>query len=222
MIPWNVAYQRLRENRDALMLFGRDLAKDEFTPQTRIRRFDSVNPALLSAAAATRNTGDAAATAANIATPTRNIVGSTPNEQLIDFPSGAVILGITSCAAVPQRTTAAFVYGPTGAPGNRDLFALDFRYVGEERIFAGNPIPEIIVDPDTPVNTAPPALADASSFGGDSGQVIPRELVVAPALGILIRVSSFLLPNAAPNQTPNMAVHVAFHCMVPVSPGQPN
>lgn len=110
----------------------------------------------------------------------------------VSFPAGAVILGITASCYQAQTTTGSYVYAPSFSPGRRDLFGLLFTYTGDEQI--------------TPGTT--PVAADAL-LGCGEGTIFPqREILIAPAQGLLVTVASL-----AP--APTLTVTVAFHAMVP-------
>lgn len=226
MISWAEAYRRsVAESGDFRLLFGRSYPIDEFRYYAYPLKFESLNPALLSAAAATPNTGSLSATDTFIGGPTvQNIVPGAAQESLILFPAGAIILGITSAAIVPQRIVnresgdITFTYGPTRHPGKRDTFLLDLEFADTADIVGQNPIPEVSINANSPTNTAPPILADALMGGGAKDVMPTRELIITPGLGILARVRSMVLLNdTATNQNnvPNMSVHLCFHCMIP-------
>lgn len=225
MIAWSDAYRRtVAESTDFRLLFGRMFRIDEFRYYAFPLKFEALQPALLAAAANDPNSGDMEDTVDGIAAPGVNLVPGEAAESLIDFPAGAIIIGITAAGILPQRiatadeTPAAFAYGPSRNPGKRDLFMLDLEYADTSPITAGNPIPSLSISPTDSVNTAPPILADALC-GGGRGDIMPaRELLITPGLGILARVRSMVLPNAPIDEgynAPNLSVHIVFHCMVP-------
>lgn len=228
MVPWNQAYNRLAGNSDFLHLFGRAFRQDEFRPYSYALRFDGLIPAL-QASSTGPNTKSLAITIADWGAPTTNITPGTPQTRLMDFPAGAVILGITSSAVLaqvnPQRlpgpVTVTFPYGPSGNDGSkRELFAMDLEYVDGSPITSGNPIPEVTVNPNSPFNAAPPYLAEALMSGGEKSDMPYRELYVAPGLGINVTVRSLMLPSQISatmtgDPPPNLNVHVVFHTMVP-------
>lgn len=225
MIPWNQAYRRIAESqREFATLFGKMFSQDDFRYYAYVIKFDTLLPALLAVDSAQPNTGNIAATRTNLGAPTTNIVPGPAANSTLNLAAGAVILGISSCARKLQRianngSNQAFTYGPTENSGARDLFALDLSYLDTSPITGQNPQPEISQNPNAPVNTAPPILADALMGGGDEDLCPARELWVAPGLGINVSVRSLVLPDlaaASPSQSaPNLSVHVVFHCMVP-------
>lgn len=228
MVPWNQAYKRLRESDDFAQLFGKMYAQDEFRPYSYAIKFDSVPPALQSNGV-NPNTGSYTQTRNDAGSPTTNTVPGPALTRTLDFPAGAVILGISSCANVAQRiiTRANLIppddtfnvpFGPADFGGGRGLFVLDLRYVDDDPITTGNPISELVPNPASPVVTRPPILADALMGGGSDSEIPGRELYVAPGLGIQVACRSLLLPSYMPTSgdpQPNMSVHVVFHAMVP-------
>lgn len=209
------------------MLFGKMFDKDEFRYYGYALKFDSLLPAQLATSATQPNTADPAVTAANIAAPVTNIVPGPPNDLQIDFPIGAVILGISSAAISAQRIVQVaggaatnFPYAPDMNNGRKDMFILDIEYTDGDPITAQNPIAETVFDPNFPAISAPPFMADALMGGGDDTEMPAREVYVAPGLGLLVRVRSLLLPTfingvSSNNTTPNLTVHLVFHCMIP-------
>ncbi len=226
MISWNEAFNRtVVRSKDFRLLFGRTFRIDEFNYYAHTLKFESLAPALLSASSATPNTGSLSATVAHIAAPTTNIVPGAEAESLVSFPAGAIILGITAGAILPQRlipaagdTFVAFKYGPSIHPGKRDLFLLDLRYSDTTAITDGNPVPQTSVDANFPVNSEPPILADAL-LGSGSKDIMPgRELLITPGLGIIAKARSMVLPNDPADSglnAPTLSVHIVFHCMIP-------
>lgn len=221
MIPWNRAYRRLAAHPDFRVLFGKRYRQDEFSPIAYALKFDALSPATL-APTATPNTGDIATTIANMAAPTTQVIApGTPQSKQVVFPHGAVILTVSASAAVPLRTQGGFTYGPTRNPGNRDLFMLDLDFTSGDPIISGNPISELVSNPNSTIITAPPVMADALTDGGERDNFLGQELWVTPGLGLLVGVRSLLLPSSLPagaqNQAipPNLTVHVVFHAMVP-------
>lgn len=227
MVPWNQAYKRIRESDDFVQLFGKMYRRDEFRPYSYVIKFDAVPPAL-QALATNPNTGDLTQTRTDAGAPTTNAVPGPAQARTIDFPAGAVILGISACANVAQRVitranlippndTFNLPYGPSDH-GGRELFVLDLRYVDDDPITTGNPISELVPNPASPVVTRPPIMADALLGSGRDSDTPVRELYVAPGLGIMVSCRSLLLPSFMPasgDPPPNMSVHVVFHSMVP-------
>lgn len=231
MIAWNRAYDRIAANpADFIQYFGRMYARDEFRPYSYAVKFDALRPAMSALAANFPNNASYAQTAGS-ATPGTAVVPGPAETRLIDFPAGAVILGITSAASIPQRKfqvetnpPTSFAYGPP-APGGggRELYLLDLSFADGDPITTGNPISEIVSNPNSPTITRPPINADALMGDGESDDVIGRELYVTPGLGINVEIRSLLLPAflavnfGASKQvtTPVMGVHLVFHAMVP-------
>lgn len=226
MIPWNVAYKRLTNNPDFLLLFGRVFRQDEFRPYSYALKFDSLQPAL-QAAVATPNTGDAVLTATDWGAPTTSVTPGPPLTRLVNFPSGAVILGVTGSASLaqanPQRVSplsnVTYTYSPSESRGRREMFTVDLEYVDTDSICAGNPISELVSNPNSAINTEPPVVA-AALFGGGSRSSCPsHEFYVAPGLGISVKVQSLALPSSLPlagDSPPNMNAHVVLHAMIPI------
>lgn len=228
MVPWNEAYRRIREaGSEFQMLFGKMYLQDEFRYYAYGLKFDSVAPGLLAQDATHPNTGDLAVTTANIAAPTTNIVPGAPSDATLDFPIGAVILGISSGSIVAQRIVQVqggaatnFVYGIGGGDGRRPLFLVDLEYSDGDPITSQNPIPETVFDPNVAFQAAPPYMADALMGGGDDSEMPGRELYVAPGLSLQVRVRSLVTPSFITTSssvpvTPNSNVHLVFHAMVP-------
>ena len=82
------------------------------------------------------------------------------------FANGAIILGITAAACVPNSATL-----PTG--NNRQAFKVDFSYTGGEALVVGGPV-----------------FADALLGGGDQNIFPLKELILAPTQAILARVAN--------------------------------
>lgn len=123
-------------------------------------------------------------------TPGTYGTASGPTNQT--FPAGAIILGITASAYQAQVTTGAYQYAPSMSPGRRDLFGLLFQYTADEQI--------------TPGNT--PVIAEALLGSGNDTIFPQREIMIAPAQGLLCTVASL-----AP--APALVVSVVYHAMVP-------
>jgi hypothetical protein len=220
MVPWQTAYNRTVKSKDFRLLFGRSFAIDQFNYYAFALLFESLPPALLATATSTPNTGTGGGTLAAIAAPVTGIVPGAPSQKLLNFPKGAIVLGVTTSANLPQRVIAdvAFKYAPSHTPGGRDLFLVDMEYVDTADIVGGNPIPQVSQAANSAENSAPPVIAEAL-MGTGGGDIFPyREFLVTPGLGILTSVSSMVLPNApadATQQLPNLTVHMVFHCMIP-------
>lgn len=223
MVPWKQAYERIRTSEEWVTRFGKMYRMDEFRFYAYALKFASLLPAQLATGATTPNTGSAAATRAGYAAPTVNIVPGPASDLLIDFPAGAVILGITAAAVKLQRIAnnggaIAFTYGPTNHKACLDLFLLDLEYVDGDPITGGNPIPDVSANANSAINAAPPIDADALLGRGGDTETPARELYVTPGLGIRASARSMVLPDTAPatgQPNGNLAVHLVFHCMVP-------
>lgn len=230
MVPWNQAYKRIRESDDFVKLFGKTYNQDEFRPYSYAIKFDGLSPAL-QALTTNPNTGDLTQTRTDAGAPTTNTVPGPALARSLDFPAGAVILGISACANIAQRIitrvnlvppndTFSLPYGPSdvGGAAGRELFVLDLRYVDDDPITSGNPITELVSNAASPIVTRPPISADALLGNGRDSDTPVRELYVAPGLGIVVSCRSLLLPTLLPTSgdpPPNMSVHVVFHAMVP-------
>lgn len=228
MIPWNQAYKRIRESDDFAQLFGKMYRQDEFRPYSYAIKFDSLPPAL-QADPANPNTGSIAQTRADAGAPTTNTVPGPAQTRIIDFPAGAVILGISACANIPQgvitranlippNDTFNIPYAPIDIGGGREMFVLDLRYVDDDPITTGNPISELVPNPASAIVTRPPIMAEALLGNGRDSDTPVRELFVAPGNGLVVSCRSLLLPTFMPasgDPPPNMSVHVVFHAMVP-------
>lgn len=178
MIRWREAFERCKDSQEFKSYFARGKAVKitDFRYIAYGQQFNSV--------AAGSVTGGA--TPSSAITPGAQ---SGPSQQ--NFPSGAIILGITAAAVQAQTTTSAFQYAPSQNPGRRDLFALAFQYSGDEVITPGGPV-----------------LAEAL-LGSGSDTIFPgREIVVPPSQSILCTVQSYTI-------SPPLNVHVVYHAMVP-------
>lgn len=225
MIPWNVAYKRLTNNPDFLLLFGKMFRQDEFRPYSYALKFDSLQPALV-ADGGTPNTGSAALTSATWGAPTGAVAPGPPLSRLVDFPSGAVVLGVDGSASLAQANprrelgplSITYQYSPSESKGRREMFVVDLEYVDTDSICAGNPISELVSNPNSAIVTEPPIVA-AALFGGGSRSSCPsHEFYVAPGLGIQVTVRSLALPSSLPvagDAPPNMNVHIVMHVMIP-------
>ena len=245
MIPWNDAYRRLKQSRDFAMLFGKTYSQDEFRPYSYGLRFDSLIPASLAATTVDPNRASLVVTDATIDAPLTAIVpGPVDGPRLIDFPAGAVILGVTATAQVLQRIVThargatSFTYGPDegGSDGaGNTLFMLEFAFSDTDRITAGNPIPETVLSPPVgappislaAVQSAPPIMGNALLGRGRKSEMPGHEIYVTPGLGLLVKCRSLLLPNrilvdTAGPFSPNLVVHTVFHCMIPGEISIPN
>lgn len=176
MIKWREAYERLRPT-DAFKAYFNNLAPTDF-------RFIVFSNATL---------------AATPLTPSAAAAGGTPGTSVgpiqQNFPSGAVILGVTAAAYQAQQAAAAPnpPYAPSASDGRRDLFALAFQYTSDEQLTAnGLTIAEALL-------------------GGGMDTIFPaRELLIPPSQSILITAASLVATGGQ-----NLFANVAFHCMVP-------
>ena len=126
------------------------------------------------------------------ATPTSAITPGNPSGPAQqNFPSGAIVLGITAACVQAQTTTSAFQYPPSLSPGRRDLFALNFQYSGDEVITPGGPV-----------------LAEALLGSGVDTIFPAREIILPPSQSLLCTVAAFTI-------APPLNVHVCYHAMVP-------
>lgn len=234
MIPWNSAYRRLAENVDDFrIIFGKTYRQDEFRSYAYAIKFDSILPALQASSDILPNTPDAVLTGFEWGAPSTALVPGPPQTRLVDFPAGAVILGITASATLLQAIPVAiindgefgitpvlanFLYGPSNRQSLNDLFMLDFTYADTDPITTGNPIPETVPNPNAAIVSRPPISAAALLGDGRRTDMPSCELCVTPGLGIITTVRSLLLPSFLPlsgNLIPNMSVHVVFHAMIP-------
>lgn len=174
MIRWREAYERLRGNRLFATFFpgmnGGCAPMDAF----RYIAYTTVLP-------------DCPASAATDGGSFGDTVGPL-NQQ---FPSGGVILGITSSGWQNYEACA------DATPGRRDRYGLAFQYSSDENITAnGLTIAEALL-------------------GSGRDTIFPgKEIMIPPSQSILVAAAS-LVPNAQPAMT----VHVVFHTMVLRSAG---
>ena len=103
--------------------------------------------------------------------------------QRQEFPSGAIILGVTAGAVEKGQ---AFVNA--GSNGGRNSFALSFAYSNDESITPGGFV-----------------MAEALLGAGQQSQFPPREIIVVPSAGILVSLQNLT--------TSILNVHVAWHCL---------
>jgi hypothetical protein len=176
MIKWREAYERLSPTPDFQSYF----------PKAKITSFRFLvfsNPTL----AITPLTPSAAAAGG---TP-----GATVGPVQQNFPSGAVILGVTAAAFQAQQAPAApnFPYAPSQSDGRRDLFGLAFQYTSDENLTANGL-----------------TIAEALLGGGIDTIFPAREILIPPSQSILITAASFVALGGQ-----NLFANVAFHCMVP-------
>lgn len=218
MIEWNRAYSRLQGSKAFALLFGRSYSKDAFRPYAYPVKFDSLPPANLGATTAP-NTPVYATTRAELATPdTEALVAGLPQNRQLLFPAGAVILGITAAATLAQRTAGSATSQPWRSPGKRDLFSLDLDFTSGDNITQGNPISELVSNPNSSIIAEPPILAEALMGNGSKDDFAVRELWVAPGLGISVTARSLVLPSnidSTVSAPPNLSLHLVFHAMVP-------
>jgi hypothetical protein len=172
MIKWREAYERLKSNPQFGNYFGRG-----GVPSMNAFRFITYNTILPNMTSSPDVNGGTFG----------QIVG--PLNQ--NFPSGAVILGITASAWQNYEACS------DATPGRRDRFALAFSYSGDEQITANGL-----------------TLAD-SLLGSGWETIFPgKELMIPPSQSILVSGASLV-----PTVQPPLTAHVTFHCMVPRSVG---
>jgi hypothetical protein len=172
MIRWSDAYNRLKGNRQFASFFGGGQ-----TPSIDSFRFIVYTTILPDMAASPDTDGGTFG----------QVVG--PLNQ--NFPSGAVILGITAAAWQNYEACS------DATPGRRDRFGIALTYSGDEQITANGL-----------------TLAE-SLLGSGRDTILPaKELMIPPSQSILVSGAS-LVPSAQPAVT----AHVAFHCMVRRSVG---
>ncbi len=172
MVKWTEAYNRLVNVPEFTQYFGKLLGMDKFRFLAYSQRFEGI------AGSATAGTFGPV---------------SGPLQQ--NFPSGAVILGITAAAYEAQQLENAGVLAvaPSYSSGRRDLFGLSFQYTGDELITANG------------LTMAEPLL------GSGYDTIFPsKEILVPPSQGILCAVASLV-----PTTLPALSVQVVYHCMVP-------
>lgn len=112
-----------------------------------------------------------------------------------NFPSGAVVLGITAAAYEDQQldNAAVLAVAPSYSSGRRDLFGISFQYSGDEQITPNG------------LTMAEPLL------GSGYDTIFPaKELLIPPSQAILCAVASLV-----PSTLPNLSINVVYHCMVP-------
>jgi len=132
-------------------------------------------------------------------TPSAAAAGGAPGVAVgplqMNFPSGAIILGVTSSAFQAQQAAAApnVPYSPSMNAGRRDLYTLSFQYTSDEQLTANGGV-----------------IADALLGGGDETVMPAKEVMIPPSQSILITAASLVALGGQ-----NLFVHVAFHCMVP-------
>lgn len=176
MIKWREAYERLRPT-DAFNAYFNNKKSTDF----RFLVFS--NPTL----------------AATPLTPSANATGGIPGTAVgplqMNFPSGAVVLGVTAAAYQAQQAAAApnVPYAPSASDGRRDLFALAFQYTSDEQLTANGL-----------------TIAEALLGGGIETIFPARELLIPPSQSILITAASLVASGGQ-----NLFVNCAFHCMVP-------
>ncbi len=174
MIPWTHAYDRLKGTPEFAQYFGKLLPMGAFRFLAYSMQFAGV-------------TGSA--TAGTFGTQ------SGPLQQ--NFPSGAIILGITASAFQAQQAHNAADYAPSYSPGRRDLFGLSIQYTGDEQI--------------TPNGLT---MAEALMGSGEDTIFPAKEILIPPSKGLLIATAAL-----TGSGLPSLAIHVAFHCMVPRAVG---
>lgn len=176
MIRWREAFERCIKSREFRQYFAQAKEPSDFRYMAYGQQFASV----------------AAGTVVGGAAPTSAIASGAPSgPTLQNFPTGAIIIGITAAGQQAQTTTSAFQYAPWQSTGKRDLFALSFAYTNDEVITPGGPV-----------------LAEAL-LGSGMDTIFPaREIIVPPSQGILATVVSYTI-------APPLTVHIVYHAMVP-------
>lgn len=174
MVKWREAYERIRGTPEFAKYFGKQLPMGGF-------RFLAYSQ-LFTGVAASGTAGTYGAT-------------SGPTQQ--NFPSGAVILGITAAGFAVQQAAGVANYAPSQSAGRRDLFGLSIQYTGDEQI--------------TPNGMT---LAEALLGSGYDTIFPAKEILMPPSKGLL--VSTALLSGATVGA---MTVQVVYHCMVPRAVG---
>lgn len=179
MVPWNAAYQRLHNSGEIEKVFRRKIPPAAFRYRVYAVKFSS------DVAGVTKKQGAILAASAVAGT-----YGEPSGPVLQTFPSGAVILGITASALLPQN--AVFEYGNSASKGRRDLFGLNFTCT------------------DNRVVTSPGMTLAATllSEGNEMGIFPAKEIALYPNAGILCAAASLVT-------TATLAVTVAYHCMIP-------
>lgn len=170
MIKWREAFERIKDLPQFVQYFKKDLPMGDFRFLAYTQRFDSV---------------PGAATAGVLGAP----VGPLPQ----NFPSGAVILGITASAFQAQQAAGAAAYAPSFSAGRRDLFALSFQYSGSEQITANGL-----------------TMAEALLGSGNDTIFPAKEILIPPSQAILCSVGTL-----SASTLPALSVAVVYHCMVP-------
>lgn len=178
MITWRQAYERQQGSDDFKSWFG----KNGVAPKMSAFRPLAYTLDLSPLAAGTVTGGTSPSTAV---TP-----GATVGPVLTQFNNGAVILGITASAVLPQTVAGAFQYAPSMTQGRRDLFALNFSYTGDEILISGGL-----------------TLAEALLGGGYDTIFPAREILIPNGSGILTSARSYTVQGP-------INVQVVFHCMV--------
>ncbi len=172
MIKWTEAYNRLKSVPEFKQYFQRVLPMEAFRFLAYSQKFESVPGAAVA-----------------------GVFGSPTGPLQQNFPSGAVILGITAGAYQAQQleNAAVLAYAPSYSAGRRDLFGLSFQYTGDEQITPNG------------LTMAEPLL------GSGYDTIFPaKELLIPPSQGILCAVASLV-----PTTLPVLSIAVVYHCMVP-------
>jgi hypothetical protein len=174
MITWNAAYGRLLKTKEFRAYFGSRLKMEDF----RSISFAQALPAV-------------ATIAATAFGPLRR-----------DFPSGAIVLGVTASAFQAPYVIGAGTQNviPSVSPGLRNLFRLNFQYSGNE-----------VITPDGPIS------AEALMGNGYDTIFPAREWVIPPSQAIL--VSGTTLAQGALGVATPMLIDIVYHCMVPRAVG---
>ena len=170
MIKWREAYERVKGSQEFVRYFGANLPMGAFRFLSYSQRFEGV-----------------------VGSATAGTPGTQSGPTAQNFPSGAIILGITAGAYQAQQSEGAADYAPSVNVGRRDLFCLAFQYSGGEQI-------------------TPNGLTMAEALlGGGYDTIFPaKEIMVPPSQTLLCSVAALF-----PSTLPNIAVHVCYHAMVP-------
>lgn len=170
MIKWTEAYKRLQDTPEFVQYFKRNMPMGAF----RFLAFSQFFPSIAGVA-------------------TAGVFGTPTGPLAQNFPSGAVILGITASGYQAQQLAAAAAYAPSFSSGRRDLFGLSFQYTGGEFITPNG------------LTMAEPLL------GSGYDTIFPaKEILVPPSQALLCSVGALF-----PSTSPVISVSVVYHCMVP-------
>jgi hypothetical protein len=177
MIKWREAYERVRPT-DSFQSFFNNKKITDFRYIAFTQQQLSLTPLTPSAAAA------------------GGLPGVAAGPLQMNFPAGAIILGVTAAAYQAQQLIAGATvlsYAPSNSEGRRDLFALAFQYTSDETL------------------TANGLVCAEALLGSGLDTIFPaREIVIPPSQSILITAASLVALGGQ-----NLFAHVVFHTMVP-------